>query len=82
MKTLQEDGGAEIVDAVHYLVTEKLVSSSKWQEETSSSDTIAFEDLWNGLMASLELRNDNTLDAVTNLISTHARDIKMPNFVR
>ena len=33
-------------------------------------------------MAAPELGDDTVLDAVTELSTTHARDIKMPNFAR
>ena len=82
MKTLQEDGGSAIADAAYYLFTETLFSSSTRQEEVLSSNTIVFEELWSRLMASPELRNNDTLDDVTELISTHAWNIKIPNFAR
>ena len=75
IKTLHEDGGVEIVNTVHYLVTEKLAASSSWQMEASQSNGIAFEHMWNWLMAA-----PDALDAVTELRTSHATDIKMPNF--
>ena len=47
IKTLHKDGGAEIVNAVHYFVTEKLATLSSWQVEASQSNGIAFKHTWN-----------------------------------
>ena len=79
LKILHEDGGAEIVDAVHTLVVDNLTTSCDWQEEASKSNEIAFNDVWNRLMAEPE---DNVYDAVVELSTMHAKDIKMPNFAR
>ena len=64
---------------VHTLVVENLVANSNWQVEASSSNVIAFEDTWSQLMASPE---DGLFDAVLELSTKYAKDIKMPKFAR
>ena len=78
IKTLHETGGNELIDTVHSLVVEKLVSSVEWQEE-ASVHSLPFDEVWNRLMAE---PNDETLEDVTNLSTMHERNIQMPNFGR
>ena len=80
IKTLHEDGGANIVDAVRYLVVEKLASSRKWQEEAFLLNGVAFEDTWSRLMETPE--EHLCVDVVTELRTTHSRNNKMPKFDR
>ena len=80
INTLHEDGGTEILDAVHYLVVEKLTSLSKWQEEALLLNSVAFKDTWSWLMVTPEKHLD--VDAVAELRTTHSRNNKMPKFDR
>ena len=81
IRTLHEDGGAEIVDAVHSCVVQKLTTSLEWQEE-SLKHGMAFEECWDRVMATPALGDEDTVDAIAELATTHARNIKMPNFAR
>ena len=81
MKTLSEDGGLEIVDEVHSLVVDRISTCDEWQREASRHGA-AFDNLWDRLMAAPEFEDDDALDAVTDLVTKHARNIKSPNFQR
>ena len=74
LKVLHEDGGSEIIDEIHGLVVCKLRSSSNRQVEISISNEVAFEETWIRLMA--VSRDDKMLDAVTELSTSHAKNIK------
>ena len=80
LKILHEDGGSELLDVIHSLVIEKIVNSTKWQMEGSSSNETAFEETWSRLMAALE--DEGMVDEITELSTSHAKNIKMPNFAR
>ena len=79
LRTVHKDGGTEIVDVVHYLIVQKLSESVEWQVE-APQNKMTFDALWDRLMT--KLGNNATLAAVTDMSTTHARDIKMPHFAR
>ena len=80
LKVLHEDGGSELLDVIHSLVIEKIVDSTEWQMEASTSNETAFEETWSRLMAAPE--DDGMVDAITELSTSHAKNIKMPKFAR
>ena len=73
IKTLHEDGGAEIVNTVHYLVTEKLAASSSWQMEASQSNGIAFEHMWKDTKPELGLKGLPCLTVSHNVCTRDRR---------
>ena len=75
IRTLHEDGGATIVDAVHSCVVQKLTTSLEWQEE-SLKHGVAFEECWDRIMATPALDDDDAVDAIAELATTHARNIQ------
>ena len=66
------------VNVVHSLIVEKLATSSKWQTEAALCGT-PFDDLWNRLMGAPGFHDEHTVDAITDMVTTNARNIKMPN---
>ena len=67
------------MDTVHTLVIENLVGDGNWQTKASFSNAIAFEDILSRLVAAPE---DDLFDAVLELSTKYAKDIKMPKFAR
>ena len=80
VRTLHEDGGAEIVDTVHSLVVDTLRDSVEWQTEASRHG-LACDDCWDWLMV-MDLHDDDAVDAINAMATTNARNIKMPNFAQ
>ena len=78
IKSIHEHGGKELLDEVHRLVVDKLISSVKWQLEAEMYE-VPFEDMWSRLMAE---PGDDTADSIIELWTTHVRNIDMPNFGR
>ena len=81
MKTLGEDGGTEIVDEIRILVVNRIPACNDWQAEASCHG-VAFDNLWDRLMAAAEFGDDDSLDALNDLATMHARNVKSPNFQR
>ena len=67
-----------MLDEVNRLVIDKLSDSAEWQLEAEQHE-IPFEEMWSRLMAEPD---DDTVDSITELWTTHARNIDTPNFGR
>ena len=78
---LKEEGGRKLVDAIHSIVMEKLLSSRSWQREGEVTNVLAFGDLWKTLMEA-DLDVEGTAKALEEILSEHTRNIKSPNFAR